>query len=62
MDLVATLRGELPRSELTYRDEVQENDKAICTTREWFHNGELVRRDAWVDMKRGESSVAEKGN
>jgi hypothetical protein len=59
MDLVHTIRGDLPRHELTYRDIVTEDDVCVQTAREWFHNGEMVRRDAWVDIKRGLSSEAQ---
>ena len=61
-DLVITIHGELPRSSLIYADEVAEDVTAVYTTRTWFFGDEAVRRDSWVDFKRGHSSEAQKGN
>lgn len=61
-DLVFTTRGELPRKELEYVDTVTEDDKAVYTARVWTYQQEIVRRDAWVDLKRGESFAEQKGN
>jgi hypothetical protein len=60
MDSVSTAKGDLPRSALEYRDSVTEDGVAVYTAREWFHDGEMVRRDAWVDMKRGQAAEAQK--
>jgi len=61
-DLVFTTRGDLPREQLQYTDVTTEDDKAIYTARTWTYQDEIVRRDAWVDLKRGESIEARKGN
>jgi len=52
----------LPREQLQYTDVTTEDDKAIYTARTWTYQDEIVRRDAWVDLKRGESIEARKGN
>lgn len=60
-DTVTTTLGELPRDELDFRDLTHEDATAIYTTRQWFHRGEQVRQDAWVDLKRGHDAAL-KGN
>ena len=62
MDFVHTTHGDLPRADLTYTDHTSEDATAVYTAREWFYRGEMVRRDAWVDLKRGHSSEVIKGN
>ncbi len=43
-----TAKGMIPRSELEVKDVISETDNTRCIAMEWYHNGELVKRDAWV--------------
>lgn len=46
---VATTKGEIEADELDIHDVTQWSDNARVTATEWFLNGELVRRDVWVN-------------
>jgi hypothetical protein len=52
MVLVYTMRGLIPREELTVKDIVTEDDNARAIATEWYHCGEMVRRDVAVSMLR----------
>ena len=53
MELVYTKLGNLPRADLEIKDEIAEDDKARYVKTTWFYKGELVRQDAWVNLKHG---------
>lgn len=57
--LVQTSQGMIPRDELTVVTASQEDGDAVCTTMEWSRNGEMVRRDVWVNMLRGAAMKSE---
>lgn len=61
-DLVFTTRGDVPREQLRFVDSQHEDEKAVYTRRDWFMGEEVVRSDAWVDMKRGESVAGQVGS
>ncbi len=61
MEQVYTKLGLLPRQSLTVQDVMAEDEKARYIQTKWFYNGELVRQDAWVNLKKGLSSEAEGG-
>jgi hypothetical protein len=61
MEMVDTIHGPIPRNELSYTDSVVEDEYAVNTARVWTRNGEVVRRDAWVDLKRGVEAAIHKG-
>lgn len=49
---VHTAKGEIDREKLVAKDMVIENEEARVTATEWYHVGELVRRDVWVNPLR----------
>lgn len=49
---VQTAKGEIDRDKLVPRDAVIENEDARVMATEWYHYGELVRRDVWVNPLR----------
>lgn len=61
--LIFTTKGLVERETLKVRDVVtwEENARVIAT--EWYDQyGELVRRDVWVSILRGQSMTAEQGS
>ena len=53
--MIPTTKGDIDLSELEVKDSwVFENDKRVMATEYWF-KGEMVRRDVWVNVFRGES-------
>lgn len=52
MAIVYTTKGLLPSEELEVRDFITLEDNARVTATEWFHQGEMVRRDVWVSALR----------
>lgn len=61
MTFVDTLKGRLPMDCLTVVESKTEGANDISVSREWYHEGELVRRDAWVTILAGLELAAEKG-
>ena len=57
-DLVQTKVGMVPREKLVVSHVQDESDTAFEAATEFYLEGELVRRDAWVNMKRGLSMGA----
>jgi predicted GNAT family acetyltransferase len=53
MDMVQTLVGLLPRADLEIELIEAEDESCVYMTRVWKHNGEVVRRDAWISLKQG---------
>lgn len=60
--MVQTKNGLIADSELQVIDHIQEDEKARYIATEWYHNGELVRRDAWVNLKQGLSMEGAQNN
>lgn len=59
-DMVQTNAGMLPRHELDVRTFIsEENGNAIVTACEWRYRGAIVRRDVWVNLKRGLATAIE---
>jgi len=58
-DLVDTAAGMVPRDKLVVSTTTSEDVDAIYAACEFFLDGTLVRRDAWVNLKRGLSMGAE---
>jgi hypothetical protein len=58
-DTVMTTKGLVNRSSLTMKMEQSEDDRAIYAACEWYLGEELVRRDGWVNLKRGATIGAE---
>lgn len=56
MEQVQTKLGLLPREHLKVEDNVFEDDKARYVQTKWYFNDELVRQDAWVNLKQGLAS------
>lgn len=56
---VYTTKGLVERSELTVKDVVNESENARECATEWYLGGELVRRDAWVNVLRPQSISGE---
>jgi hypothetical protein len=52
MALITTIKGELDESLLDFKSGRQEDDNEIATWQEWWFNGELVKRDAQVQLKK----------
>lgn len=64
MALVHTTKGLIDEELLSYAYVEQSDDNSIGVAREWRIKDaadEIVRRDAWVTMKRGLETTAEKG-
>jgi hypothetical protein len=59
MTLVYTKNGLIPREELEVKDVIVEVGSARCIATEWYHNGELVRRDAWANVYNAQSVSGE---
>jgi hypothetical protein len=51
--MISTMKGLLPESKLVRKVVEQESANEIITMSEWYLDGELVRRDVWLNMKRG---------
>lgn len=53
MTQVLTKNGLIQRDELEVKDTVVENENARVFATEWYHKGELVRRDVNVNILSG---------
>ena len=62
MSKVQTTKGLIDRAELTVNEIVDEDDSARYVATEWYLGNELVRRDAWVNMKQGITMKVEGAN
>ena len=58
---VTTAKGLIDREELQLEMNQYEDDNAVYVNTKWWHNGELVRQDAWVNMKQGLNTEAQLG-
>lgn len=75
MELVNTILGDVPESDVRYVEATMDDGASIHVTREWFYIGSdealkkqaseastpWVRRDVWVTFKRGHSAQGIKG-
>lgn len=61
MRLVHTAKGDLPYDELEQREVRGEGANDVSIAREWYHGGELVRRDVWVTLLAGQEVNAQAG-
>lgn len=59
--LVRTTKGLLHESELEVKEIRTDGENDVSITRQWFHNGELVRQDGWVTLLRGVEATTEGG-
>jgi len=59
--LVYTTKGLVPFRALAVQDVVTGTDNSREIATEWRMDGELVRRDVWVSLLRGQSMGAEQG-
>lgn len=59
MRTVQTAKGLIPEDQLEVKDIRADGENDISLAREWYHQGELVRRDAWVTVLRGHTLTAE---
>ena len=59
--LIHTTHGLVPASALEVKDVVTFEDNARVIATEWRKGDELVRRDVWVSILRGQSVGAEQG-
>lgn len=50
---ILTKLGLIERTELEVKDVIVEEENARVTATEWYHNGELVRRDVNVNILSG---------
>jgi hypothetical protein len=62
MSKVQTTKGLIDRAELTVNEIVDEDDTARYIKTEWYLGDELVRRDAWVNLKQGITMKVEGAN
>jgi len=53
MALVDTIKGPIERDLLTVEECITEDDNTRCIATEWRLEGELVKRDVHVIVKRG---------
>ena len=60
--LVYTTKGLIPFASLQVQDIVTGTDNSREIATEWRLDGELVRRDVWVSILRGQSMGAEQGS
>lgn len=60
--MVQTTKGLIEDSKLKVIDHIQEDEKARYIATEWYLDGELVRRDAWVNLKQGLSMEGAQNN
>lgn len=59
MSKVHTLKGPIERDRLIATDIVSEEDNARVIATEWHLDGELVRRDVWGNILRGQALFGE---
>ena len=52
MAKILTIKGEIDESALTFKETRFEDDNEIATAQEWYLDGELVKRDAQVQLKK----------
>lgn len=62
MRLVDTAKGRIPFDQLEVREVKSSGDNDESVAREWYFNGEMVRRDAWVTLLRGNDTQAQTGD
>lgn len=60
--LVHTTKGLIDHSELDVKDLVTWEGTARVTATEWRYHDELVRRDVFVNILRGQEVFAEQGS
>lgn len=53
MAVVWTTQGDIDESLLEVRMVERDEGNVIALAREWYKDGEMVRRDAWVTLKSG---------
>lgn len=58
---IQTKNGLMDRSELQVEDRIYEDDNARYVNTRWWHQGEIVREDAWVNLKQGVSTEVKLG-
>lgn len=56
--MVETIEGPLPFCDLEVKEHKSEGNNELAIAREWYYQGRLVRRDAWVTQLRGHSTEA----
>lgn len=59
--MVQTAKGLLPFGELEIREVRGDGENEVSIAREWYWHGELVRRDAWVTLLRGNPAATDQG-
>ena len=59
---IDTTIGLLPQDALEMRVTERDDGGSIAMAREYYYHGTLVRRDCWVTLKCGLSTLAAKGN
>lgn len=59
--LVYTTKGLVPFDRLEIKEIRDAGDNHISVGREWYLDGEMVRRDAWVTILRGHALESEQG-
>ena len=58
---VQTAKGLIDRDKLAVQDIVTDEPNARVIATEWRLDGEIVRRDVWVSILRGQSLSGEQG-
>jgi len=59
--MVDTTKGPIAFDRLVIKEVHASGDNDESIAREWYLDGELVRRDAWVTLLRGNPTRAEQG-
>lgn len=59
MSQVQTAKGLIDRDQLEVNDIVTDEPNARVIATEWFHKGEMVRRDVAVSILRGQALAGE---
>ena len=62
MQLVNTTKGEIARDRLITTDIVSEEPGCRVIATEWHLDGELVRRDVWVSILKGQEVAGEQAS
>jgi hypothetical protein len=58
MTLVTTIKGLIERDRLEMRPLISETTTSVEVGIEWYLEGELVRRDVWINLLRGLDTTA----
>lgn len=58
---VHTTKGLVPFERLEVKEVRDQGDNHLSIAREWYLDGELVRRDAWVTILRGHAAAGVQG-